>query len=147
MKVLRERDVPLEKYTNMFFGFGPEQRGEFFSLELTYNYGVTSYDVGTGFGHISVAVPDVAKALDTIKSTGFAVSHEKSADGAASAQVVDPTGYTFELIERTQRDPLCQLMLRSADIEKSIKYVSRVQFSISYCSVVVSEQIASGSCC
>lgn len=138
MKVLRERDVPSEKYTNVFFGFGPEQRGEFFSLELTYNYGVTSYDVGTGFGHISVAVPDVAKALDTIKSTGFAVSHETSADGAASAQIADPTGYTFELIERSQRDPLCQLMLRCADIEKSIKYVSRVQYFVSFCSVVLS---------
>lgn len=78
MQVLRERDVPSEKYTNVFFGFGPEQRGEFFSLELTYNYGVDSYDVGTGFGHFSVAVPDVSKALETIKLAGFVVSRPSS---------------------------------------------------------------------
>lgn len=76
MHVLRERDVPSEKYTNVFYGFGPEQRGEYFSLELTYNYGVDSYEVGTGFGHIGVAVSDVAAVVERVREAGFKVTRE-----------------------------------------------------------------------
>lgn len=76
MHVLRERDIPSEKYTNVFYGFGPEQKGEFFSLELTYNYGVDSYDVGTGFGHISVAVTDLTKILADVKDAGFTITRD-----------------------------------------------------------------------
>lgn len=60
---------------------------------------------------------------------------EGRTDGVISAEVVDPTGYTFELVERTQRDPLCQLMLRTADIEKSIKYVQIVPMFEQYRSI------------
>ncbi|TKY72169.1 putative lactoylglutathione lyase [Spatholobus suberectus] len=59
MKLLRKRDIPEEKYANAFLGFGPEQ--SHFVVELTYNYGVTSYDIGTGFGHFAIATPDVYK--------------------------------------------------------------------------------------
>ncbi len=50
-------------------GFGPEDQ-DYFSLELTYNYGVDSYDIGTQFGHFALAVPDVYKAVDKIKADG-----------------------------------------------------------------------------
>ena len=58
-----------EKYTNAFLGFWPEDQ-DYFSLELTYNYGVDSYDLGTGFGHFALAVPDVYKTVESIKSAG-----------------------------------------------------------------------------
>jgi lactoylglutathione lyase len=58
MKLLRKRDIPEEKYTNAFLGYGPED--SHFVVELTYNYGVAKYDIGTGFGHFGIAVEDVS---------------------------------------------------------------------------------------
>lgn len=57
-----------EKYTNVFLGYGPEDKN--FALELTYNYGKDSYNLGTGFGHFALALPDVYKACESIKSAG-----------------------------------------------------------------------------
>lgn len=57
-----------EKYSNAFLGFGPEDKN--FALELTKNYGVDSYNLGTGFGHFALALPDVYKAVDSIKKAG-----------------------------------------------------------------------------
>lgn len=76
MKRLRYRDVPSEKYSNAFFGYGPEQKGEYFSLELTYNYGVDSYDIGTGFGHFGVAVEDASAVVERVREAGFKVCRE-----------------------------------------------------------------------
>jgi len=61
--------VAQEKYTNAFLGYGPEG-DRFFSLELTYNYGKESYDLGSGFGHFALGVPDVYKTVDSIKAAG-----------------------------------------------------------------------------
>jgi hypothetical protein len=58
-----------EKYSNAFLGFGPEDK-DYFALELTYNYGVDSYDLGEGFGHFGLAVPDVYKTVESIKAGG-----------------------------------------------------------------------------
>ena len=57
-----------EKYSNAFLGFGPEDKN--FALELTKNYGKDSYDLGTGFGHFALALPDVYKACESIKKAG-----------------------------------------------------------------------------
>ena len=62
-----------ERYTNAFLGYGPED-DRFFSLELTYNYGKESYDLGSGFGHFALGVPDVYKTVDSIKSAGERLS-------------------------------------------------------------------------
>lgn len=125
MHVLRERDVPEGKYTNVFYGFGSERKGEYFSLELTYNYGVDSYDIGTGFGHFGVAVPDVTAVVDRVRAAGFTVTREPGpVKGGTTfiAFVQDPNGYKFELIQRQQRDPLCQVMLRATNLDKSINF-------------------------
>lgn len=61
MKLLRQRDIPEEKYSNAFLGYGPEESN--FVVELTYNYGVSSYDIGTGFGHFGIATPDVSGVI------------------------------------------------------------------------------------
>lgn len=68
MKQLRYRDVPEEKYTNAFLGYGPETTN--FAVELTKNYGVDSYDIGPGFGHFGIVTDDVYKMCDSIKTAG-----------------------------------------------------------------------------
>lgn len=68
MQLLRERDIPEDKYTNVFLGYGPEDKN--FAVELTYNYGVESYDVGKGFGHFGLATTDIYKMSDSIKAAG-----------------------------------------------------------------------------
>ena len=71
MEQLRYRDMPEEKFTNAFMGFGPEDKN--FAVELTYNYGQTEYNIGSGFGHFAVATTDVYKMADSIKSAGGTV--------------------------------------------------------------------------
>ncbi|KAH9301443.1 hypothetical protein KI387_013026, partial [Taxus chinensis] len=127
MKLLRKRDIPEERYTNAFLGFGPEE--SHFVVELTYNYGVDSYNLGTGFGHFGVAVEDVYKAVDLIKAKGGKISREPGpVKGGKSiiAFVEDPDGYKFELIERGPTpEPLCQVMLRVGDLERAIDFYEK----------------------
>lgn len=68
MQLLRERDLPEDKYTNVFLGYGSEDKN--FAVELTYNYGVESYDIGKGFGHFGLASTDIYKMCDSIKAAG-----------------------------------------------------------------------------
>lgn len=114
MKLLRQRDIPEEKYSNAFLGFGPEE--SHFVVELTYNYGVDKYDIGTGFGHFAIATPDVYKLVEEIKAKGGTVTREPGpVKGGSSviAFVKDPDGYLFEIIQRESTpEPLCQVMLR-----------------------------------
>jgi lactoylglutathione lyase len=131
LRVLRERDVPSEKYTNVFFGAGSESNAEHCSLELTYNYGREAYNVGTGLGHIGVAVSDVRSTCEELRRKGFRVVREPGpvADGKSyMAFVEDPTGYRFELLQRVQRDPVCQVTLRVTDLDNSLKFYSALGF-------------------
>ncbi|OIV95829.1 hypothetical protein TanjilG_06805 [Lupinus angustifolius] len=127
MKLLRKRDVPEEKYANAFLGFGPEQ--SHFVVELTYNYGVSSYDIGTGFGHFAIATPDVYKFVEDVRAKGGNVTREPGpVKGGSSviAFVKDPDGYIFEIIQRASTpEPLCQVMLRVGDLERSIKFYEK----------------------
>lgn len=127
MKLLRKRDIPEEKYSNAFLGFGPED--SHFVVELTYNYGVSSYDIGTGFGHFAIATPDVKKLVEDVRAKGGNVTREPGpVKGGTSviAFVKDPDGYTFEIIQRPSTpEPLCQVMLRVGDLERSIKFYEK----------------------
>ncbi|GLT52646.1 hypothetical protein SLA2020_259740 [Shorea laevis] len=127
MKLLRKRDIPEEKYSNAFLGFGPEETN--FVVELTYNYGVTSYDIGTGFGHFAIATPDVYKLAEDIRAKGGTITREPGPVKGGStviAFVKDPDGYIFELIQRENTpEPLCQVMLRVGDLERSIKFYEK----------------------
>ena len=101
MKVLRTTDRPDQKYSLAFVGYGEEADGAV--LELTYNYGVSSYEIGTGYGHIAIAVPDAAAACARIRATGGTVTREAGPVKGGStviAFVADPDGYKIELIER-----------------------------------------------
>ncbi|CAI9755687.1 unnamed protein product [Fraxinus pennsylvanica] len=124
MKLLRRRDIPEERYSNAFLGYGPEDSN--FTVELTYNYGVDKYDIGTGFGHFGIAVEDVAKRVELIKTKVGKVTREPGPVKGGStviAFVEDPDGYKFELIERRPtREPLCQVMLRVGDLDRAIDF-------------------------
>eukprot|EP00188_Purpureofilum_apyrenoidigerum_P002561 Plantae.Rhodophyta-Purpureofilum_apyrenoidigerum.ctg2631.p1 GENE.Plantae.Rhodophyta-Purpureofilum_apyrenoidigerum.ctg2631~~Plantae.Rhodophyta-Purpureofilum_apyrenoidigerum.ctg2631.p1 ORF type:complete len:310 (+),score=68.96 Plantae.Rhodophyta-Purpureofilum_apyrenoidigerum.ctg2631:135-1064(+) len=125
MKVLRERDNPDEKYTNCFVGYGPEQNGEHFSIELTYNYGVEKYNLGDGFNHLGLCLPDVYEAAENAKQNGGKIIREAGPVKGGSTIIAfaeDPDGYHFEFVQRKQRDPLAQVSLRCGDLDKSIKF-------------------------
>ncbi|KAI7745115.1 hypothetical protein M8C21_032011, partial [Ambrosia artemisiifolia] len=119
MKVLRQRNIPEERYANAFLGYGPEHTH--FVIELTYNYGVDNYNIGNAFGHFGIALNNVAKTVDLVKAKGGKVTSQPS---PAKAFIEDPDGYTFELIQRKGRisQPLCQVMLRVGDIDRSINF-------------------------
>ena len=100
MRLLRRTDRPDHRYTLAFVGYGDEQSHAV--LELTYNYGVSAYDVGTGYGHIAIAVPDAAAACAAVREKGGSVTRDAGpVKGGTTviAFVQDPDGYKIELIE------------------------------------------------
>lgn len=101
MQLLRRKDYPEGKFTLAFVGFGPES--EQAALELTYNWGTDKYELGTGFGHIALEVPDAYAACAEIKKRGGVVTREAGPMKHGStviAFVQDPDGYKIELIQR-----------------------------------------------
>ena len=103
MTLLRTTDRPDQKYTLAFVGYGTNP--EHAELELTYNYGVEKYEIGTAYGHIAIAVEDVHKTCDAVKAQGGNVTREAGpVKGGTTviAFVQDPDGYKIELIERKQ---------------------------------------------
>jgi lactoylglutathione lyase len=102
MKLLRKRDVPDGKYSLAFVGYGDEK--EHAVVELTYNWDQAKpYDIGTGFGHLAVGVPDVYGLCEQIGKTGGKVTRAPGPvkfGTTVIAFVEDPDGYKIELIER-----------------------------------------------
>ena len=102
MKLLRRQDYPDGKFTLAFVGYQPESEGAV--LELTHNWGVETYELGTAYGHIALAVPDAYKACDEIRARGGKVVREAGPMKHGStviAFVEDPDGYKVELIQRS----------------------------------------------
>ena len=100
MKVLRTTDRPEQKYKLAFVGYGDESKGAV--LELTYNYGVSTYELGTAYGHIAIEVADAAAACAAVRDKGGNVTREAGpVKGGTTviAFVQDPDGYKIELIE------------------------------------------------
>lgn len=100
MRLLRTSDNPEYQYTLAFLGFGSNP--EHAELELTYNYGVSQYDMGTAYGHIALGVPDAAAAVERIRAAGGTITREAGpVKGGTTviAFVQDPDGYKIELIE------------------------------------------------
>ena len=103
MRVLRTRDVPEYKYSLTFLGFGRGNEEGGAELELTYNYGVNTYELGTAFGHLAIGVPDVAAACARIREAGGKVVRDAApVKGGTTviAFVEDPNGYKIELIQK-----------------------------------------------
>lgn len=100
MKLLRQKDYPGGEFTLAFVGYGDESDNTV--IELTYNWGVESYDIGTGYGHIALGVEDIYKTCEQIKAQGGKVTREPGPMKHGStviAFVEDPTGYKIELIQ------------------------------------------------
>ena len=100
MQLLRTTDRPEQKYSLAFVGYGDER--EHAVLELTYNYGVDRYDLGSAFGHIAIAVEDAYAACAKIRAAGGNVTREPGpVKGGTTviAFVTDPDGYKIELIQ------------------------------------------------
>jgi lactoylglutathione lyase len=101
MQLLRTTDRPEQKYSLAFVGYGDEEKGAV--LELTYNHGVESYDLGGGFGHVAIEVKDAKAACDRIRDAGGTVTRDAGPVKGGStviAFVQDPDGYKIELIQR-----------------------------------------------
>ena len=107
MHLLRTSDNPEYRYTLAFLGYeaNPAQA----ELELTYNYGVEQYDLGSAYGHIAIGVPDARVAVERIRAAGGTVTREAGPVKGGStviAFVEDPDGYKIELIERAEHDTM-----------------------------------------
>ncbi len=100
MKLLRTKDNPEYKYTLAYLGYesNPLQA----ELELTYNYGVSEYDMGSAYGHIALSADDIVKTCNRIREMGGKITREPGpVKGGTTviAFVEDPDGYKIELIQ------------------------------------------------
>lgn len=101
MKLLRQSDNEEYQYTLAFVGYGEESDSTV--LELTYNWGKDTYDMGDAYGHIAIAVDDIYALCASIEQQGGDVYRKPGpVKGGKSviAFVRDPDGYAIELIER-----------------------------------------------
>lgn len=101
MRLLRRQDYPEGRFTLAFVGFQDESEGAV--LELTHNWDTASYDLGNGYGHIAIAVPDAYKACEELRARGGKVVREAGPmkhGTTVIAFVEDPDGYKVELIQR-----------------------------------------------
>lgn len=100
MRLLRRNDYPEGKFTLAFVGYQEESAGAV--LELTHNWGVDAYELGTAYGHIALEVPDAYAACDAIRARGGKVVREAGPmkhGTTVIAFVEDPDGYKVELIQ------------------------------------------------
>ncbi|GCE84814.1 lactoylglutathione lyase [Komagataeibacter diospyri] len=104
MRELRRKDVPEGKYTLVFIGYADNAAGQA-EIELTYNWGQDDgYDVGTGFGHFALGVPDVTALVEKVRAGGGKVTREPGPVKFGTtfiAFVEDPDGYKIELIQKS----------------------------------------------
>ena len=104
MRELRRMDVPDGKYTLVFLGYGDEATHTV--LELTYNWGVDRYEIGSAFGHLALGVPDVRATCERLRAAGVKITREPGPvkfGTTVIAFIEDPDGYKIELIERKPR--------------------------------------------
>lgn len=101
MRLLRQQDYPSGRFTLAFLGYGDESSHTV--LELTHNWDTTHYELGNGFGHLAVEVPDAAAACTAVKEQGGKVTREAGPmqhGTTVIAFIEDPDGYKIEFIER-----------------------------------------------
>jgi lactoylglutathione lyase len=102
MNLLRTTERPEQKYSLAFVGFGRGNQDGQSELELTFNHGVDSYQLGDAYGHIAISVPDAYAACEKIKAAGGNVTREAGSvmgGNTVIAFVTDPDGYKIELIQ------------------------------------------------
>ena len=100
MKLLRRRDFPGGRFTLAFVGYGDE--AEHTVLELTHNWDTKSYDIGAGYGHVALGVPDIRATCAKLREQGVKITREPGPmqhGTTVIAFIEDPDGYKIELIE------------------------------------------------
>ncbi|EKO3952830.1 lactoylglutathione lyase [Vibrio fluvialis] len=103
MKLLRKNENAEYKYTLAFLGYDDESEGAV--IELTYNWGVESYDMGNAYGHIAIGADDIYATCDAIKAAGGNVTREPGPVKGGTTHIAfvkDPDGYMVELIQNKQ---------------------------------------------
>ncbi|WP_299376262.1 lactoylglutathione lyase [uncultured Kiloniella sp.] len=102
MKLLRKNDYPSGKFTLAFLGYGDEDNNTV--IELTHNWDQTdAYDLGNGFGHLALGVPDIYKTCELLEKEGVNIPRKPGPMAHGStviAFIEDPDGYKIELIEK-----------------------------------------------
>jgi len=101
MKLLRTSDNPEYKYSLAFLGYGSNP--DHAELELTYNWGTDSYDMGSAYGHIAISAENIYATCDQVRAAGGNITREPGpVKGGTTviAFITDPDGYKVELIER-----------------------------------------------
>ncbi len=101
MQLLRRQDYPEGQFTLAFVGYGDEDGTAV--IELTHNWGVSAYELGTGYGHLAIGVEDIRAACERVKQKGGQVTREPGPMKHGStviAFVTDPDGYKIEFIQR-----------------------------------------------
>ncbi|GDX72228.1 lactoylglutathione lyase [Cyanobium sp.] len=104
MRLLRRKDYPGGRFTLAFVGYGDES--DTAVLELTHNWDTSSYDLGSGYGHIAIGVDDIVAVCDQMRAKGGRVVREPGPmknGTTVIAFVEDPDGYKVELIEQSSR--------------------------------------------
>ena len=107
MELLRTTERPEQKYSLAFVAFGGGNKNGEAELELTYNHGVSDYNLGDAYGHIALGVDSVAQTCDRIREAGGKVTREPGpvkGGKTVIAFVEDPDGYKIELIETASRE-------------------------------------------
>lgn len=105
MQLLRRKDYPEGKFTLAFVGYGNEAENSV--IELTHNWDTDSYDLGNGYGHIALEVPDVYQACENIRARGGKITREPGPmmhGSSILAFVEDPDGYKIELLSPARND-------------------------------------------
>ena len=103
MNLLRTTERAEQKYSLAFVGFGKGNEDGQAEIELTYNHGVASYEMGSAYGHIAIAVTDAYAACERIQAAGGNVTRPAGpvqGGNTIIAFVTDPDGYKIELIQR-----------------------------------------------
>jgi lactoylglutathione lyase len=101
MDLLRRTDYPEGRFTLAFVGYGDEAANTV--LELTHNWDTPSYELGNGFGHIALGVPDITATCEHLAASGARITSPPGPMKHGStiiAFIEDPDGYKIELIER-----------------------------------------------
>jgi len=104
MRLLRRKDYPGGRFTLAFLGYGDES--DTTVLELTHNWDTSSYELGSGYGHIAIGVDDIHAVCDQMRAKGGQVVREPGPmknGTTVIAFVEDPDGYKVELIEMSSR--------------------------------------------
>jgi lactoylglutathione lyase len=100
MKLLRKKDYPSGEFTLAFVGYGDES--DTAVIELTHNWGKSSYTLGDAFGHVAIGVQGIHDIVEKIRAKGGKVTREPGPmkhGTTVIAFVEDPNGYKIELIE------------------------------------------------